>query len=507
MTITSLNKVIAHYRTPRSMKIPSLICAAILLTLITSCGQERESLSQIYISGQVADPEQETYYLVRSTDGQGWKNYYKAEDSCRVDSLGYFHFELDLRSSDFFQIRDAGGFTIHKHELYLEPGDSLQLAVHAKGVALSGKASTLNNLSWKIDEWRTKDDGSKQVYAGRRSLEPKDFMVFINKVKKEREYLIENDTTNQLIPDKYNDYLAAEIQSQWTMDVFDYLKYHNYYAHDNWSYLSEDSLGINILDHWSPDSNYHFIDNYWECIDGYVNHRLEARNLEVADSVKWANMLGDKFSIVKDDLSGINQNIGLLSISREFWRYLSPPEDAFYAQTKKMNDYFLLNKESEQYYDLFRQNYLAFQGVAPGKKAPGFSFPNTAGDEISLSDFGGKVVYIDFWGTWCGPCIEAIPKHLVLQESFKDTDGIVYLYVALEYDEEDIERWKQFVADRDWPGVHLVANKQFLNPQLKPYKLNAAPTHVLIDQAGNIVNPRANGPVDVVQDIRRLLGE
>jgi thiol-disulfide isomerase/thioredoxin len=218
-------------------------------------------------------------------------------------------------------------------------------------------------------------------------------------------------------------------------------------------------------------------------------------------------MLGDKFSIVKDDLSGINQNIGLLSISREFWRYLSPPEDAFYAQTKKMNDYFLLNKESEQYYDLFRQNYLAFQGIAPGKKAPGFSFPNTAGDEVSLSDFAGKVVYIDFWGTWCGPCIEAIPKHLALQESFKDTDGIVYLYVALEYDDEDIERWQQFVADRDWPGVHLVANKQFLNPQLKPYKLNAAPTHVLIDQAGNIVNPRANGPVDVVQDIRRLLGE
>ena len=82
-----------------------------------------------------------------------------------------------------------------------------------------------------------------------------------------------------------------------------------------------------------------------------------------------------------------------------------------------MNNYFVLNKQAEQYYSLFKQNYLGFMEIAPSKKAPDFRLENISGKEVSLSDFLGKVVYIDFWGTWCGPCIKAIPKHLKLQKS------------------------------------------------------------------------------------------
>jgi hypothetical protein len=55
------------------------------------------------------------------------------------------------------------------------------------------------------------------------------------------------------------------------------------------------------------------------------------------------------------------------------------------------------------------------------------------------------------------------------------------------------------------PGIHLVAKNQFSNEELKSYQLRSAPTYVLIDREGNIVNPRASGPENILEDIQRLL--
>jgi thiol-disulfide isomerase/thioredoxin len=124
-------------------------------------------------------------------------------------------------------------------------------------------------------------------------------------------------------------------------------------------------------------------------------------------------------------------------------------------------------------------------------------------------------VYIDFWGTWCYPCIQEIPDALKLQEKYKG-QPVTFLYVALEYDNEDIAGWREFIAGENkefgkllkgkpFPGVHLVAEKQFRNESINAYKLSFAPTHVLIDQNGRIVKVRAKGPKEIHEEIDELL--
>ena len=70
--------------------------------------------------------------------------------------------------------------------------------------------------------------------------------------------------------------------------------------------------------------------------------------------------------------------------------------------------------------------------VASSNKAPDFTLSDMRGNEVSLSDFKGNIVIINFWATWCGPCRLEIPDLIDLQEKYNG--DLVVLGVSLDYD-------------------------------------------------------------------------
>ena len=70
--------------------------------------------------------------------------------------------------------------------------------------------------------------------------------------------------------------------------------------------------------------------------------------------------------------------------------------------------------------------------VASSNKAPDFTLSDMHGNEVSLSDFKGNIVIINFWATWCGPCRFEIPDLIDLQEKYNG--DLVVLGVSLDYD-------------------------------------------------------------------------
>ena len=122
-----------------------------------------------------------------------------------------------------------------------------------------------------------------------------------------------------------------------------------------------------------------------------------------------------------------------------------------------------------------------------GRPAPDFTLHDLADQPVSLSQFKDKVVLLDFWASWCKPCIDNLPY---LRKIKRKTSGwpVVFLNVSLDGDEAD---WRKAVDDHRIPGVHVRADAW--NAEVaKTYQVNSIPSYYLVDSQGLIVEHLSN---------------
>jgi len=118
--------------------------------------------------------------------------------------------------------------------------------------------------------------------------------------------------------------------------------------------------------------------------------------------------------------------------------------------------------------------------------APDFSITTSAGENISLNELKGKVVLLDFWGTWCGPCVASVPSLRNLNKQYANNSSFVMIGVSSDGSEE---KWKDFIGKEKmvWP--------QYLDRErtvIRAFRVNAFPTYVLLDPEG-VIRFRATG--------------
>ena len=90
-----------------------------------------------------------------------------------------------------------------------------------------------------------------------------------------------------------------------------------------------------------------------------------------------------------------------------------------------------------------------------GGQAADFTYPDVDGKMVSLSDFKGKVVLVDVWATWCGPCRQQIPYLKKLEEEMHGTD-VVFVGVSVD-ESKDKQKWLDFIKTEGLKGVQLLA--------------------------------------------------
>jgi len=139
------------------------------------------------------------------------------------------------------------------------------------------------------------------------------------------------------------------------------------------------------------------------------------------------------------------------------------------------------------------------------KKAPAFSLPDLNGKKVELTQYKGKVVFLNFWATWCGPCKEEMPSMEALYQEFKDK-GFVFLTISVDY--EGLKPVKEFLQK------HRYTFPVLLDPKcdtLDPFEVKGIPTTLIIDKFGRmrarVVSGRDWKHPDVIELLNLLIQE
>ncbi len=122
----------------------------------------------------------------------------------------------------------------------------------------------------------------------------------------------------------------------------------------------------------------------------------------------------------------------------------------------------------------------------PGKQAMDFTLLDTAGKAVKLSDFKGKIVFLDFWASWCVPCRKENPNVLKQYAKYKDK-GLVVLSVSLDNQDKRAEWLKAISDDAINAFVHVSELKGFASKPAVLYDIKSIPTNFIIDAEGKFI--------------------
>ena len=188
--------------------------------------------------------------------------------------------------------------------------------------------------------------------------------------------------------------------------------------------------------------------------------RKDLKKLETAESVfREALKLPNAPSIIR-----YNLGVVLMQLNRD--------EEG----VAEMKQYMKLNPKGG-YFETARK-LAANPRRARENYAPDFSFTSTEGEYITLEDLKGKVVMLDFWGTWCPPCVASVPELRKLYKRYSTDPSFVLIGISSDYDEGV---WRSFTDKNQmiWPQ-YRDHNRRIA----EAFNVRAFPTYVIIDHEG-----------------------
>jgi peroxiredoxin len=175
-------------------------------------------------------------------------------------------------------------------------------------------------------------------------------------------------------------------------------------------------------------------------------------------------------------------------------RHNLPGARAFYATFRQHNADSAVARA-------IRADMARVRPTSAGQPAPAFTLTDNTGKQVSLADLRGKVVYLDFWGTWCAPCMTELTQHShALKKQFEGRD-VAFVYISVNDAEA---KWQRVLADKQLGSPNSVHLRSPNDDVPTAYEVQGYPTYWLIDRAGRIVDTQAPRPSEGAKTVAAI---
>ena len=398
---------------------------------------------------------------------------------------------VELKGGNFKLEVPVSGATVaellHGQEMlpvYLEPGFALNLSFNGdkflKTIKFDGKGANENNYLVQFTR-RFDEVDDYQVMPDNIKLPEKEFGEFLDYRKSDQLKHLEKYIAKNPVSENFRKFILTEIDFSYANDKITYHSLRESVLMTNrlqkpsaefYSFLSQ--LDMNNPDNLQSLAFVVFLRNY-------AKHIANEAGLNEKDRQYYKTA----YTLLGQKLQGPVKSVAQAHVLKQ------SVQQGYLKYTTEMLQDFKANNKSADLDSYFTKLYNEHKAFAIGSPAPDFRFKDLNGSPVSLSDFKGKLVYLNFWSTTCGLCMVEMPNLQQLTGKFKDKD-VIFLNVGLDENEQN---WKKVVAERKLQGVHLYSKG--LDAELaKRYNLTDTPAYFLIDEEGNFISVKPRRPTD-----------
>jgi len=433
--------------------------------------------SQSAINGKAKGYEGQPIMLYKHVDFVTFREELLASDTVNED--GSFQFNINIPRTVLGIFKTPSTIS----ELYIEPKTDYQITYHQKDssatrqqvkkVYVQTELANRNphELNFLIERFNEKYDAFvRENYA-----------QFITKKAKQKVDTFETKMAaqfGQIGSEYFRNYVEYSIAMLKMIARESRKKLHEQYI-DNRSVL------------YHNDAYMDFINKFYNQYFSTISFKLQDELLEAIKTQKNWKMALDVLG--KDDLMRNERIRELVLLIGLYETYYLPEYD------KKTNLYLIktIGKEtvSPNHRAIAENMVKNLTRLAVGSKAPDFELLDKNGQLVKLADFKGKYVYIDFWATWCAPCLTEMKMMPGLKNKYEKQ--VEFVGISIDKDEKSMKKFLEKKPKYDWNFLHYGHQ-----PEIKDiYNIRGIPMYYLIDPDGLIIQSPAFRPSGRITEI------
>ncbi len=446
----------------------------LLFSLLFSCGENDNSY--VLYSGNIKNTTESTMKIT---------NFFKSfEKDILVDKAGNFSDTLFIKEEGTYYYKIGRSY----NSMFLRKGYNLRVSLDAddfyKSTKYSGEGSLVNNYSVARGALKGSFVGDAKEYF---VVPIADFMLKIEKEKTAFLALLEQAGLEK----EDNEFQRKIIEN-------DYLQTRNSY--DRFNFYHTQQHPVVPEDYYEPIKKMDISDEESFMNDkSYMNMVIENWRLKSADALK----NDPNFSIIEYTKLHV-KNLKSTKIKDYITSMLFKQMNAKNENLEKDYIEIMAMLSADNMKEKLTQKHNSVLSTKPEMTSIGFDYENHAGGKTTLKDLRGKLVYIEIWATWCGPCVKEMPFLTDLIKEYKNNKNIAFVSISID-NKNEYEKWRTMVPLKNVGGIQLLADKGLESEFMKNYSVGLIPRSIMLDTEGNIISQHAPRPSS--KDIRTFIDE